>query len=317
MSTLSYATRAKNIQNRPVVQYDPKEQQIASLRREIDLLRQENAYLREQLQAGGVVPVTPWAGAPRGGLGAADDGEEGVEVAKGGGSTNWPSLQNYPSMLVSSHGRPQGEATLQQQQQLIQLQQQQQHLQQQQQAMLTSAAAAGVPANPSAGPTLLQSTESPRNSFTAAAPASGSTWSILDPQQQQQQQYDSYAGGAPPATHMRSGYSSQAAGGAGPPGHPPMGLPPPSPGLRSSMAASQQQQNVIWDDASYPPGAIREEPNPNVPRPGPVTINELEMQRRLKETQALLSQFSQENNRLAKENDKLVRTRTVSGPYWE
>ena len=40
LSTLSYATRAKNIQNRPVVQYDPKEQQIASLRREIDLLRQ-------------------------------------------------------------------------------------------------------------------------------------------------------------------------------------------------------------------------------------------------------------------------------------
>ena len=40
LSTLSYATRAKNIQNRPVVQYDPKEQQITSLRREIDLLRQ-------------------------------------------------------------------------------------------------------------------------------------------------------------------------------------------------------------------------------------------------------------------------------------
>jgi hypothetical protein len=40
LSTLSYATRAKNIQNRPVMQYDPKEQQIAALRREIDLLRQ-------------------------------------------------------------------------------------------------------------------------------------------------------------------------------------------------------------------------------------------------------------------------------------
>eukprot|EP00198_Chlamydomonas_reinhardtii_P014309 XP_001703646.1 predicted protein [Chlamydomonas reinhardtii] len=48
LSTLSYATRAKNIQNRPTVQYDPKEAQIANLRREIDLLRQENAYLREQ-----------------------------------------------------------------------------------------------------------------------------------------------------------------------------------------------------------------------------------------------------------------------------
>ncbi len=38
-----------------------------------------------------------------------------------------------------------------------------------------------------------------------------------------------------------------------------------------------------------------------------------EMMRRLKETQSLLAQFSQENTRLAKENDKLVRTRTVRG----
>ena len=47
LSTLSYATRAKNIQNRPVVQYDPKEQQIASLRREIDLLRQVSSTQRQ------------------------------------------------------------------------------------------------------------------------------------------------------------------------------------------------------------------------------------------------------------------------------
>ncbi|GLC40153.1 hypothetical protein PLESTB_000792000 [Pleodorina starrii] len=53
LSTLSYATRAKNIQNRPTVQYDPKEAQIANLRREIDLLRQENLYLREQVRQGG------------------------------------------------------------------------------------------------------------------------------------------------------------------------------------------------------------------------------------------------------------------------
>ena len=46
LSTLSYATRAKNIQNRPVVQYDPKEQQITSLRREIDLLRQVHGVER-------------------------------------------------------------------------------------------------------------------------------------------------------------------------------------------------------------------------------------------------------------------------------
>lgn len=49
MSTLSYAMRAKNIQNRPAVQYDPREAQVTMLRREIELLRQENGYLREQL----------------------------------------------------------------------------------------------------------------------------------------------------------------------------------------------------------------------------------------------------------------------------
>jgi hypothetical protein len=53
LSTLSYATRAKNIHNRPTVQYDPREAQISLLRREIELLRQENGLLREQLRAGG------------------------------------------------------------------------------------------------------------------------------------------------------------------------------------------------------------------------------------------------------------------------
>lgn len=45
LSTLSYATRAKNIQNRPTVQYDPKEAQITALRREIELLRQVGRWL--------------------------------------------------------------------------------------------------------------------------------------------------------------------------------------------------------------------------------------------------------------------------------
>jgi hypothetical protein len=53
LSTLSYATRAKNIHNRPTVQYDPREAQISLLRRKIELLRQENSLLREQLRAGG------------------------------------------------------------------------------------------------------------------------------------------------------------------------------------------------------------------------------------------------------------------------
>ena len=52
LSTLSYATRTKNIHNRPMVQYDPREAQISLLRREIELLRQENTLLKEQLRIG-------------------------------------------------------------------------------------------------------------------------------------------------------------------------------------------------------------------------------------------------------------------------
>jgi hypothetical protein len=64
LSTLSYATRTKNIHNRPTVQYDPREAQISLLRREIELLRQENSLLKEQLQNGGgsvhsSLPTTP------------------------------------------------------------------------------------------------------------------------------------------------------------------------------------------------------------------------------------------------------------------
>lgn len=53
LSTLSYATRTKNIHNRPTVQYDPREAQISLLRREIELLRQENTLLKEQLRGAG------------------------------------------------------------------------------------------------------------------------------------------------------------------------------------------------------------------------------------------------------------------------
>ncbi len=53
-------------------QYDPKEAQIGMMRREIELLRQENTYLREQLRVGanashavglnGTAPATPTPG---------------------------------------------------------------------------------------------------------------------------------------------------------------------------------------------------------------------------------------------------------------
>eukprot|EP00825_Cyclidium_porcatum_P038331 TRINITY_DN4421_c0_g1_i4.p1 TRINITY_DN4421_c0_g1~~TRINITY_DN4421_c0_g1_i4.p1 ORF type:complete len:230 (+),score=45.51 TRINITY_DN4421_c0_g1_i4:124-813(+) len=50
LSTMNYAARTMNIKNRPVVQMDQKDQIIYNLQREIELLRMENKYLREQLQ---------------------------------------------------------------------------------------------------------------------------------------------------------------------------------------------------------------------------------------------------------------------------
>ncbi|KAM7438087.1 Kinesin-related protein 12 [Porites harrisoni] len=49
LNTLRYAHRAKRIKNKPVVHMDPKEKLILNLKREIKLLRTENAYFRQQL----------------------------------------------------------------------------------------------------------------------------------------------------------------------------------------------------------------------------------------------------------------------------
>ncbi|KAA6418107.1 MAG: Kif12 type kinesin [Trebouxia sp. A1-2] len=65
LSTLSYATRAKNIRNKPMVALDPQEAQIAALKRELFLLRQENVWLRDQIMPGTQLPsgmVTPLHG---------------------------------------------------------------------------------------------------------------------------------------------------------------------------------------------------------------------------------------------------------------
>jgi kinesin family protein 12 len=47
ISTLNYATRTMNIKNKPILQMDAKEQIIFNLKREIQLLRMENNYLKE------------------------------------------------------------------------------------------------------------------------------------------------------------------------------------------------------------------------------------------------------------------------------
>jgi kinesin family protein 12 len=49
MSTLNYATRTMNIKNKPVIQMDAKDQIIYNLRREIQLLKMENDYLKGKL----------------------------------------------------------------------------------------------------------------------------------------------------------------------------------------------------------------------------------------------------------------------------
>lgn len=47
VSTLNYATRTMNIKNKPIVQMDAKEQIIFNLKREIQLLKMENDYLKD------------------------------------------------------------------------------------------------------------------------------------------------------------------------------------------------------------------------------------------------------------------------------
>ncbi|KAK0054118.1 kinesin-like protein KIF12, partial [Biomphalaria pfeifferi] len=49
MNTLRYASRAKKIKTKPTIKMDPREKLIVSLKKEIKILRQENHYLRQQL----------------------------------------------------------------------------------------------------------------------------------------------------------------------------------------------------------------------------------------------------------------------------
>ena len=49
ISTLNYATRTMNIKNKPIIQMDQKEQVRFNLKREVQLLRLENRFLRKEL----------------------------------------------------------------------------------------------------------------------------------------------------------------------------------------------------------------------------------------------------------------------------
>lgn len=58
LSTLNYACRAMNIKNKPVIQLDAKEQVIYNLRREVDLLKLENTWLKAKVhQLNGGEPI--------------------------------------------------------------------------------------------------------------------------------------------------------------------------------------------------------------------------------------------------------------------
>lgn len=88
LSTLSYATRAKNIKNAPAVQMDPHQAALAALRRELRLLRTENAFLREQLMmAAGTARI-----------------EDGVLGAAGGAASSAGGLPALPSVNAVSPG---------------------------------------------------------------------------------------------------------------------------------------------------------------------------------------------------------------------
>ncbi|XP_022647869.1 kinesin-like protein KIF12 isoform X1 [Varroa destructor] len=50
IQTLRYASRARRVKTKPMVRMDPRELTILSLRREVKLLRMENAYLRQQIK---------------------------------------------------------------------------------------------------------------------------------------------------------------------------------------------------------------------------------------------------------------------------
>ncbi|CAL1543571.1 unnamed protein product [Lymnaea stagnalis] len=49
LNTLRYASRAKRIKTKPTIKMDPREKLIMTLKKEVKILRQENHYLRQQL----------------------------------------------------------------------------------------------------------------------------------------------------------------------------------------------------------------------------------------------------------------------------
>lgn len=235
LSTLTYATRAKNIQNRPVVQYDSKESQIALLRREVELLRQENGLLREQLRIGG--SGTPIAVSLHSSLPTTPDARKtppaDAGVATAGAAA---ALQNG-----RHHAMHNGtEEVVGSMDELL--------------AGVRGGSKSPVP--------------------DAAMRRSGAMASPTSPRM-------SYGGGPEGAAPQQS----------------------PSKGLRSSLEAIEPRSPSRPQGPGSAPAATA--------GLGSSSAGGTDMIKRLKETQTLLARFSEENNRLAKENDKLRAGRNI------
>ena len=99
LSTLKYATRARSIENKPVLRVDPKEQLIYNLRREAKLLKMENSYLRKQLKMHGITDIPGTAHSAIAGSGGG--GSESTNVISKVSSARTPSSQLPPGITLS------------------------------------------------------------------------------------------------------------------------------------------------------------------------------------------------------------------------
>ncbi|CAM9351910.1 unnamed protein product, partial [Phaeothamnion confervicola] len=115
-AALNYAARARNIQNKPILQVDPREKLIANLRREVHLLRMENEVLRSSLASrGSAHPPSDTAGGDVGALVARSGGGSGVEGDSAGISPGSPGGKRNATGAGDGNGGSEADGGAQQQ----------------------------------------------------------------------------------------------------------------------------------------------------------------------------------------------------------
>lgn len=95
LSTLNYATRTMNIKNKPIIKMDEKEQIKFNLKREVKLLKLQNAFLRQELSR---VTNNPYVEVP--------SVSELEQLVGGGISSNnglFPSIHHRKNIADLSH----------------------------------------------------------------------------------------------------------------------------------------------------------------------------------------------------------------------